>query len=162
MGTNKQVFGSGAERSNYYKLSRQWGSAYRIYHNLPFLNVFNTKGLLNAKKLGSWSALLDPNEPEHLTIGDIDSQRLKKTSIDYTLCDTNDRPLLCIEFDGMKDGYNVGTEYRFDGPHRVNASKSSFIIATPLIGTSVQAYDSYGCHPSSGESHGRYFSRGLN
>jgi predicted DNA-binding antitoxin AbrB/MazE fold protein len=44
---------------------------------------------------------------------------------------------------------------------RVNASKSSFIIATPLIGTSVQAYDSYGCHPSSGESHGRYFSRGL-
>ena len=116
MGTNNQVFASNAERSNYYKLSRRWGSAYRIYHNLPFLNVFNTKGLLNAKKLGCWFNLLDPDEPDTLSIGDIDFNRLKKTSIDYTLCDENDRPILCIEFDGIKDGFNVGTEYRFDGP----------------------------------------------
>jgi hypothetical protein len=116
MGTNRQVFCSNAERSNFYKLSRQWGSVYRVYHNLPFLNVFNTKGLVNAKKLGSWSSLFDPNEPANLTIADIDYNRLKKTSIDYTLCNANDRPLLCIEFDGIKDGFNVGTEYRFDGP----------------------------------------------
>ena len=116
MGTNRQVFGSNAERSNFYKLSRQWGSTYRIYHNLPFLNVFNTKGLVNAKKLGSWSTLFDPNQPDKLAIGDIDYNRLKKTSIDYTLCDQNDHPLLCIEFDGIKDGFNVGTEYQFDGP----------------------------------------------
>jgi hypothetical protein len=41
---------------------------------------------------------------------------LKKTSIDYTLCDETDKPLICIDFDGIKDGFNVGTEYRFDGP----------------------------------------------
>jgi hypothetical protein len=114
--TNDQVFASKAERINYYKLSRQWGSPYRIYHNLPFLNLLNTKGLVNAKKLGNWHSLLDSNEPDTISIGDVDYNRLKKTSIDYTVCDENDRPLLCIEFDGIKDGFNVGTEYRFDGP----------------------------------------------
>lgn len=116
MGTNRQVFGSGSERTNYYKLSRQWGRSYRIYHNLPFLNVFNTKELLNVKKLHSWEALFDPNEPYKVSIGDIDYNRLKKTSIDYTLCDASDKPILCIDFDGISDGFNVGTEYRFDGP----------------------------------------------
>ncbi len=116
MGTNRRVFCSNAERTNFYKLSRQWGSIYRIYHNLPFLNVFNTKGLVNAKKPESWSAFFDPNEPDNLAIGDLDYNRLKKTSIDYTLCDEDDRPLVCIDFDGIKDGFNVGTEYRFDGP----------------------------------------------
>jgi hypothetical protein len=116
MGTNKQVFASNPERSNFYKLSRQWGSKYRLYHNLPFLNVFNTKGLINPKKLGSFASFFDPSEPDRLTIGDIDFNRLKKTSIDFTLCDEDDKPLVCIEFDGLKDGFNVGTEYRFDGP----------------------------------------------
>ncbi len=37
--------------------------------------------------------------------------RLKKTSIDYTVCDENDTPLLCIEFDGLQDGFNVGMSY---------------------------------------------------
>ena len=63
----------------------------RIYHNLPFLNVFNTKGLVNAKKLGNWHNLLDSNEPDTISIGDVDYNRLKKTSIDYTVCDENDR-----------------------------------------------------------------------
>lgn len=95
MGTNWQVFSSNAERTNYYKLCRQWGNCYRIYHNLPFLNVFNKKGLL---------------------IQDIDFNRLKKTSIDYTLCDENDRPLICIDFDGLQDGFNVGSDYKCEGP----------------------------------------------
>ncbi len=115
MGTNKQVFGSNSERDNYYKLSRQWGNSYRIYHNLPFLNIFNTKDLLNTKKLYS-SSWFDSNEPDKLSIGDIDYNRLKKTSVDYTLCDQSDRPLVCIDFDGIKDGFNVGTDYKFDGP----------------------------------------------
>ena len=37
--------------------------------------------------------------------------RLKKTSIDFTLCDKQDRPILCIEFDGMQDGFNIGSSY---------------------------------------------------
>lgn len=37
--------------------------------------------------------------------------RLKKTSIDYTLCDVDDRTLLCIEFDGLQEGINAGAHY---------------------------------------------------
>jgi hypothetical protein len=33
------------------------------------------------------------------------------TSIDYTLCDQNDKPILCIEFDGLQQGVNIGTDY---------------------------------------------------
>jgi hypothetical protein len=116
MSAKKQVFSSASERTNFYKLSRQWEDKYRLYHNLPFLNVFDTKNLVNPAKIGSWDRFNDRNEPLRLTVEDVDFNRLKKTSIDYTLCDHNDRPLVCIEFDGLKDGFNVGTEYRFDGP----------------------------------------------
>jgi hypothetical protein len=40
-----------------------------------------------------------------------DLQRLKKTSIDFTLCDASTRPLICIEYDGLEEGYNHGTSY---------------------------------------------------
>lgn len=89
MAVKKQVFASVAERGYYYKLSRQWGQRYRLYHNLPFLQVFEIDASLN----------------------NTDANRLKKTSIDFTLCDEGDRPLICIEFDGMQEGFNVGTAY---------------------------------------------------
>lgn len=116
MGINKQVFASNPERDNFYKLNHRWGDKYRLYHNLPFLNVFNTKGLVNPEKINSFEGFADPTVPAELIIDDIDFNRLKKTSIDYTLCGDDERPILCIEFDGLKDGFNTGTEYRFDGP----------------------------------------------
>jgi len=101
MGVNKQVFASTSERKNYYKLSRTWGDKYRLYHNLPFLNLFNTENLIDFSNLKL--ATID--------IDDLDKNRLKKTSVDYTLCNEHDEPLVCIEFDGMCEGFNVGTEY---------------------------------------------------
>lgn len=101
MGIKKQVFASHSERVNYYKLSRHWGEKYRIYHNLPVLNIFNTEGLEEY-------SLLNPT-PFKLTETDI--QRLKKTSIDYTLCNEADEPLICIDFDGLQQGFNLGTQY---------------------------------------------------
>jgi len=106
MAAQKLVFASKAERDNYYKLRRQWGKNYHIYPNLPFLMVFNTKDLFD---FSNWDL-------KKIELSKIEWSRLKKTSIDYTLCDENDVPLVCIEFDGLQDGFNVGREYRTELP----------------------------------------------
>lgn len=92
MGLKKRVFASRSEQANFYKLSRQWENRYRLYHNLPFLNVFE----------------IYDHQPE---LTELERSRLKKTSIDYTLCDEHDAPLVCIEFDGLQDGFNLGQQY---------------------------------------------------
>jgi hypothetical protein len=107
MGVKKTVFGSEAERTNYYKLFRQWGEKYKIVPGLPYLTIFTRDNLFD------WNAL------KTFTISNRDFNKLKKTSIDYTLCDDNDKPLVCIDFDGIHDGFNVGTEYRFLGTESV-------------------------------------------
>ncbi len=99
MGVNKQVFGSDQERRVFQRLNRTWGGKYKIHHNLPFLNVFNTDNLIS----------LDTGK--QLRLSESDRDKLKKTSIDFVLCDSNDSPLVCIEFDGMRKGFNTGTEY---------------------------------------------------
>ena len=103
------VFGSGAERKNFHKLVTRWGDTFRVYHNLPFLNVVEPKP-------GEW--LLDGDSGPDLA--DIIAKRwqitcdqvdqLKKTSIDYVLCDQSDRPLIGIEFDGY-GGSSAKSEY---------------------------------------------------
>jgi hypothetical protein len=90
VGAKKCVFASRQEKDNYYKLDRQWGASHNLYHNLPFLNVFSTRDT---------------------DVSDIENNRLKKTSIDYTLCDKSDSPLVCVEFDGLYDGVNIGSKY---------------------------------------------------
>ena len=92
MSVKKQVFGSFSERENYYKLSREWGKRYRIYHNLPFLMIFDLDSLSNQ-------------------YSQKEIAYLKTTSIDYTLCDYSDKPILCIEFDGLCQGFSVGNKY---------------------------------------------------
>lgn len=106
MAAQKLVFASKSERLNYYKVKRQWGQDYNLYHNLPFLRVFNSKDLFD----------LSTKELKRIELTKIDWSRLKKTSIDYTLCDKDDMPLICIEFDGVQEGFNVGTEYRTEFP----------------------------------------------
>lgn len=102
MGVNENAFASKSERQNFYKLCRTWGNKYPIYHNLPFLNVFNPKNLIC---LSDWKNI------RKITLTPKEIAQLKKTSIDYTLCDANDKPILCIEFDGLQEGINVGTSY---------------------------------------------------
>jgi hypothetical protein len=103
MGVRETVFGSNAERRHYYKLARQWGDKYQIFPQLPFLEIFTRENLFD------WNTL------KPFTISNREFNWLKKTSIDYTLCDENDKPLVCIDFDGLQDGFSVGTEYRFRG-----------------------------------------------
>ena len=102
MSVKKSVFASKSDRENFTKLSREWAKKYNIYHNLPFLNVFDTSLLFD---FSDWDKL------KQIQLSELEFSRLKKTSIDYTLCDFNDKPILCIEFDGLKQGINVGTTY---------------------------------------------------
>jgi hypothetical protein len=106
MAAQKLVFASKSERQNFYKVRRQWGKDYNLYPNLPFLMVFNTKDLFN---LSNW-------ELKKIELTPREMSRLKKTSIDYTLCDKEDTPLVCIEFDGFQEGFNLGTKYHTGFP----------------------------------------------
>lgn len=95
MRVKQHVFGSFSERGNYYKLIRQWSKDYYIYHNLPFMNIFD----------------IDKKMIKKLKLSESQIDFLKKTSIDYTLCDLEDKPIVCIEFDGLQQGFNLGTKY---------------------------------------------------
>lgn len=46
-----------------------------------------------------------------MVVSRADRDRLKKTSIDFTLCNELDSPVLCIEFDGLRKGFSVGSTY---------------------------------------------------
>jgi hypothetical protein len=108
MGVKQHVFGSNAERRAWGKLSRRWGDRYTLYPNLPFLMVFDKDNLVDA------SAWPKPQPPVAITPQEFGW--LKKTSNDFTLCDANDKPLVCIEFDGMQDRFNIGAKYRAADP----------------------------------------------
>lgn len=88
------IFESFAERQNFHKLRRQWEEGYRVYPNLNFLNVFKADAI-----------------KKYVSLTDKQFDFLKKTDIDYTLCDWGDKPIVCIEFDGLQQGFNVGLEY---------------------------------------------------
>ena len=101
MGVAKSVFASRAERANFHKLDSRWGDRCDLWHNLPMLNLFTRDDLIDL-----YSVDLRP-----LTISDIEWQRLKKTSVDYVLCDReHDAPLVCIDI-----GPNLGCSWTFRG-----------------------------------------------
>jgi hypothetical protein len=72
MGVNSNAFASKSEQQNFYKLRRTWGEKYLIYHNLPFLNVFNPKDLID---ISDWKNIRE------ITLTDVEFARLKKTSM---------------------------------------------------------------------------------
>ena len=102
MGVNNSVFPSKPEKKYFDHLTEKWGLKCKIYSNLPFLTVFNIDDLCDLSKQ-------PPNKKMKLSKRDI--ERLKKTSIDYTMCDFDDKPMICIEFDGIQQGMNVGSKY---------------------------------------------------
>lgn len=87
---NETVFGSKKERSVYYKLLDRWGKAYNLYLSLPVSNVF-------------WV------DPDDLNSGE--KKTYFQSSIDYTFCSKDDKPLFSIEFDGLGKGYSRGDKY---------------------------------------------------
>lgn len=90
MPIKKNVFGSENERRNFKSLDSKWSKEARIYPNLPFLFILDTSDI---------------------PLRESDERQLFKTSVDYTLCDENDRPILSVELDGMAYGFNAGERY---------------------------------------------------
>jgi hypothetical protein len=79
------IFGSRPERKLYKALEGSWPDKLKLYPGLPFLSVIDWSG-----------ARITPQERDFL----------KKTSLDYTACDSNDHPLISIEFDGLGRGFS--------------------------------------------------------
>src|SRR5207249_5880820 len=79
------VFGSASERLLYKALQTRWSDQLNVFPNLPFANIIDLQ-----------AATLPSNERRYLLT----------TSLDYTLCDKSDHPLLSIEFDGLGEGFS--------------------------------------------------------
>jgi hypothetical protein len=91
MSLRNSIFDNENERKLYKNLNLRWGKIFNIYSQLPFTKIFDINTLKNV------------NEEE--------KDFLLKTNIDYTICDKKDRPLMCIEFDGMGCGYSREGKY---------------------------------------------------
>lgn len=103
MSIKENVFGSGSERLIYKALREKWGKSFNLYHNLPFLNVFSCKDKEFMDFAKGYAICKISTEQ---------FQQLKSLSIDFVFCDKTDKPVLCIEFDGLQDGFNIGSSYQ--------------------------------------------------
>jgi hypothetical protein len=90
----KSVFGSETERRIFGHLVRKWSERLNVYHNLPFLQIFDLNKIIGI-----------------MSLGEVETSRLKKTSIDFVFCDKEDRPLVAIDFDGLNEGFSNGSAY---------------------------------------------------
>lgn len=85
MKVRSSVFGSASERLLYKALQTRWSEQLNLYPCLPLMNIIEVEQTKFA-----------PNETRYL----------RMTSVDYTLCDKSDRPMLSIEFDGLGEGFS--------------------------------------------------------
>jgi len=89
MGVRKSIFDSREEKSLYHHLKSVWGDKLNIYPNLPFTKIFDIETLKVDSRTKSY---------------------LLKTNVDITVC-MKDKPLMCIEFDGISGGFNRKGRY---------------------------------------------------
>lgn len=86
------VFGSRAEKELFTSLRSQWGARFDLWPSLPLAQIVDVE---SAKRY------LKEKERDFFL----------KTNIDYTLCTTNGRPILSVEFDGLGKGFSRRGEY---------------------------------------------------
>ena len=90
MSLKECIFDGYHEKELFVHLNSMWKDNFNIYPQLPFTKIVDI---------------------ETLNISQNERDFLLKTNIDYTVCDKEDKPLMCIEFDGWSHGYNRGGEY---------------------------------------------------
>lgn len=84
------VFHSKAERELFRALKSRWSPSYGVYPQLPLSNLFG-----------------DPPTDA----SEVEQRFFRASSVDYTLCDLHDAPILSVEFDGVGGGYSLGGKY---------------------------------------------------
>jgi len=89
MAINESIFHYD-EGQLYHHLKTRWEKYLNIYAHVPPQEIFNL-------------STLNINQEE--------KEFLFKSSIDYTICNKSDKPLMCIEFDGMCQGYSKNGKY---------------------------------------------------
>ncbi|QTA37579.1 DUF2726 domain-containing protein [Thermosipho ferrireducens] len=90
MGLKKSIFDSYSEKKLFEHIDSIWKDKLIIYPQLPFTKIFDIK---------------------KLNVDQKERNFLLKTNIDYTICDKNYKPLMCIEFDGIGRGYSKEGKY---------------------------------------------------
>jgi hypothetical protein len=146
MGVRNIVFGSKEERKYFKKLMNTWGNKLNIYHNLPFLNVFTGR-----------ETLIDSVNFLTFQLNDNEYELLKKTSIDFVICNKEDRPLLCIDFDGMQGGFNIGKDYIVpEGEDMIKRRKDFFELKLRVAHGSLFPYFILGSEQFKGLSEAQY------
>lgn len=90
MALKPTVFGSLNEKELYFSINSIWQENFTVYPQLPFCAVFD---------IGN------------LSLTDKEVDFLRKTSVDYTLCKKDGKPLISIEFDGLGHGFSKDGKY---------------------------------------------------
>lgn len=86
MSVRRTIFDSHNERELFVAIDSYWSSrGFALYPSLPFSNVFDNRQFE-----------LSPEEKSFLL----------KTSLDYTLCTRDGKPLVSVEFDGLCHGFS--------------------------------------------------------
>ena len=84
------IFGSKSEARAFKTLLSRWSPNLSLYPSLPLANLLEVE-----------AGELNPKERDFYL----------KTSVDYTFCELDGRPILSMEFDGLGGGFSRGTEY---------------------------------------------------
>jgi hypothetical protein len=91
MAVRKTIFGSHSERELFVSIDSYWSTrGFVLYPSLPFASIFDITKLD-----------VTPEEKSFLL----------KTSVDYTLCTKEGRPVVSVEFDGISHGFSRHGRY---------------------------------------------------
>lgn len=84
------VFGSGNEKELFNTLKTHWAQRFDLYPSLPFASIIDI---------------------DDARLSDTERSFLYKTSVDYTLCTKQGKPLVSVEFDGLGHGFSQDGKY---------------------------------------------------
>ena len=90
MKLKNSVFGSNSEGKVFRRLQSRWSSDLSLYPSLPLASILELE-----------AGDLTPGERNFFL----------KTSVDYTFCEANGRPVLSIEIDGLGGGFSRRGKY---------------------------------------------------
>lgn len=90
MSIRKSIWDSQTEEKVYQQIKTNWSDMFNVYPQVPFSKIIDVS---------------------RLNLSRDEEQFLYKTNIDYTICDKNDRPIMCIEFDGVGRGFSRSGKY---------------------------------------------------